>query len=258
MSTWTQDINVDAPGHKKGITSEQAMRRALGELHGWDDPNGLSARGSKRAGIAKSGATKPRQSPTKIDKHNFPLSPDMVPGSHKMGRTQKIPVALPAGTRLNVWWSGEDEPFECEVIEWRLVSAEDDNAPPSYVHRCQYEGGVISHDLTQIVFEIVPGTMASSLLKEQAARNSPPGMLSPPEDLPAPSSPIKGNVISRGKVAVWEQPLATPKASSRATGAAPQRDQSSQPLAEAKMVTPPAPAPVQVDDDDEDDAEFAC
>ena len=77
----------------------------------------------------------------------------------------------------------------------------------SFIHRCQYEGGVVFHDLTEIVFEIVPGTMASSLLKQQSKmRGSKPEALSPP------SSPLKADVVARGRVAVWEQPKSTKEA----------------------------------------------
>lgn len=164
-------IPVQASGHNKGISSLEAGRRSLTKMHNFnvnvDSPVNIET--PHRPSMVKTPL--PRKTPAKIDKDFFPLTPAMAPKSHKMGRTQKVPVALPPGTRLNVWWSGEDEPFECEVKEWQLVSAgasahrDMSRYTPMvrrnvqrYVHHCQYEGGVISHDLTQIVFEIIPGT----------------------------------------------------------------------------------------------------
>ena len=33
--------------------------------------------------------------------------------------------ALPAGTRLSVWWAGNDEYFECTILDWHVVVGED-------------------------------------------------------------------------------------------------------------------------------------
>ena len=187
-----------AAGHKHAPTSEQAARKALSSLHGWDrNAPGPAAKGKIKGKPASTPAKKLRKSPTKIDKDHYPLSPAMM-GDRKVAACKQMPVALSAGTRLNVWWSGEEEPFECTVAEWRLISAEQSDQAAVYIHRCEYEGGSIDHDLTQIVFEIVPGTLDDA---QQVA-----------ETLPPPTSPLKANVLSRGHTAVWEAPAAPAKA----------------------------------------------
>ena len=214
MSRWDAHVDLNAPGHQKGVTSEQATRRALGAIHGWDNKK---APKTQRPKLSLKAAV--RKTPTKIDKQNYPLSPDMAEAMH-LKAPQNIPVALPAGTKLNVWWSGEEEPYECEVKEWRLISDEDGSLPPTYVHRCEYEGGIFEHDLRQIIFEVVPGTMRieepkpSTFAALEGFRAPLPRdtlAVSASEGLPPPSSPLKGSVLARGAKAVWEDPaLATP------------------------------------------------
>ena len=94
--------------------------------------------------------------------------------------------------------------------------------PPTYIHRCEYEGGIFEHDLRQIIFEVVPGTMRidesdPSRIRHLAALEgfraplSPSDTLGAAEGLPPPSSPLKGSVLARGAKAVWDDPtLATP------------------------------------------------
>ena len=284
MPQWTQwphwksqvDPYAEGHSHKHGTTSEAAMRKALGQLHGWQDPNVQKEAPKAKLGLKLK--TPSRRTPMKIDSEHYPLSPDMIPASKaRRAQQQNLPAALPSGTRLNVWWSDEEEPFECEVMEWRLVS-EAGAERPVYMHRCQYEGGVIDHDLAevrdrsvaegeastrsrkpvavvsrapvprpaapmctsqhlvcasspQIVFEVVPGTMASSLLKQESARAASARLhganAKMTENLSPPSSPLKSTVIKRGRLAMWEKPKT-----------------SSEMIAEAHKVPPTAPAPL--------------
>ena len=193
-----------AIGHRTAISSEHAARKALESMHGWNN-NPVSSKTKTKTSKPNMNAKSPlRKSPSKIDKDHYPMSPNM-PGARKVKRDAPLPIALPAGTRLNVWWAGEDEPFECEVSEWRLISNENADQPPTYLHRCEYEGGAIDHSLDQIVFEVVPGTLHLTAAEEATGVDGR-DTLTPSEDLPPPTSPLKGNVLARGKTAVWQKP----------------------------------------------------
>jgi hypothetical protein len=66
--------------------------------------------------------------------------------------TPKVP-RLEAGTRLHVWWPGEDDPYECTVLECVLSACIDTGAQVHYLHRCQYANGVVEHDLSTLRYE---------------------------------------------------------------------------------------------------------
>ena len=66
--------------------------------------------------------------------------------------TPKVP-RLDAGTRLHVWWPGEDDPYECTVLECVLNACIDTGAQVIYLHRCQYANGVVEHDLSTLRYE---------------------------------------------------------------------------------------------------------
>ena len=59
---------------------------------------------------------------------------------------------LQAGTRLRVWWDGSEEYFPCVMLGFRV--AYNDDREVVYTHRCQYENGVIEHDLSKTEFEV--------------------------------------------------------------------------------------------------------
>lgn len=61
--------------------------------------------------------------------------------------------ALPAGTKLSVWWAGNSEYYECTILDWHVAIAEDKSL--FYTHRCQYDGGVFDHDLAKCQFEVI-------------------------------------------------------------------------------------------------------
>ena len=89
------DIHV-GPGHKHAPTSEQAARKALGALHGWDRNNASTAgKGKKGKPTTTPVSKKVRKSPTKIDKDHYPLSPAMM-GDRKVASCKPMPVALSA------------------------------------------------------------------------------------------------------------------------------------------------------------------
>ena len=61
--------------------------------------------------------------------------------------------ALPAGTRLNVWWEGHAEYFECIIRDWHVAVGEGGRL--FYTHRCEYEYGTYDHDLSTQSFEVL-------------------------------------------------------------------------------------------------------
>ena len=44
--------------------------------------------------------------------------------------------ALPAGTRLAVYWEGNQESYECTIKDWHVAVAPDGRL--FYTHRCEY------------------------------------------------------------------------------------------------------------------------
>lgn len=61
--------------------------------------------------------------------------------------------ALPAGTRLSVWWEGTGESFECTILNWHVAVGADGRL--FYTHRCEYEMGCFDHDLSKASFEVI-------------------------------------------------------------------------------------------------------
>lgn len=55
---------------------------------------------------------------------------------------------LPSGARLRVWWEGCEEYYECTLLDWRV--SYNDNRELVYTHRCNYEGGILEHDLSTL------------------------------------------------------------------------------------------------------------
>ena len=60
---------------------------------------------------------------------------------------------LPADTSIRVWWASAEEYYECKILDWRFTTGEDNAV--SYLHRCQYPGGILEHDLSCTEFEVV-------------------------------------------------------------------------------------------------------
>lgn len=61
--------------------------------------------------------------------------------------------ALPAGTKISVWWEGNQESFECTIRDWHVAVGKDGKL--FYTHRCEYDGGTFDHDLSKCDFEVV-------------------------------------------------------------------------------------------------------
>ena len=59
---------------------------------------------------------------------------------------------LQSGMKLRVWWEGCEEWFECTLLGFRVGY----NASQEvvYTHRCQYDSGIMEHDLSKTEFEV--------------------------------------------------------------------------------------------------------
>ena len=110
-------------------------------------------------------------------------------GKPEPGPSKPARYAYPAGTQLKIYWQGCGEAYTCTVSEWRMVRSAA-NGALRCIHRCDYEGGIIEHDLTQEEFEVLTTPADSS---EQT-------------EAPPPTSPLKG-VFRRGTAAVWDVPV---------------------------------------------------
>lgn len=117
----------------------------------------------------------------RLQLHLDSMNPELHPGPEEAALT-----ALPAGTQLRVWWNSADEYYTCRVVEWRFVHGIGSGGY-TMIHRCDYDGGVLEHDLTKESFEIV-GELPTELSDVAPA---------------SPSSPLKG-VVQRGTTRVWE------------------------------------------------------
>lgn len=63
--------------------------------------------------------------------------------------------ALPTGTRISVWWEGNQEAFECTIRDWHVAVGADGKI--FYTHRCEYDGGTFDHDLSKCHFDVLEG-----------------------------------------------------------------------------------------------------
>ena len=81
--------------------------------------------------------------------------------------------ALPAGTRLMVWWAGNEEYFECTIKDWHVAVGE--NGSLFYTHRCEYESGTFDHDLSKASFEVIEVAQASVTTPRRLAGLTPRG-----------------------------------------------------------------------------------
>ena len=61
--------------------------------------------------------------------------------------------ALPAGTQLSVWWEGNQEYFDCTIMDWHVQVGGDGKL--FYTHRCEYESGTFDHDLSRVCFDVI-------------------------------------------------------------------------------------------------------
>ena len=61
---------------------------------------------------------------------------------------------LPSGTVLRVWWAGNEDYFECTILDWS-VDIDAETGKVRYMHRCDYDGGVFVHDLSDVQYEVV-------------------------------------------------------------------------------------------------------
>lgn len=61
--------------------------------------------------------------------------------------------ALPVGTVIRVWWEGNNEAFECTILDWHVAVGADGHF--FYTHRCEYESGTFDHDLSSCAFEVI-------------------------------------------------------------------------------------------------------
>ena len=61
--------------------------------------------------------------------------------------------ALPAGTRLSIWWEGNQEYFDCTISDWHVQVGGDGKL--FYTHRCEYESGTFDHDLSRVSFDVI-------------------------------------------------------------------------------------------------------
>ena len=126
------------PSTVGSMASEAAPRRALGQLFGWN--GGTKEKAEKKSKAKKllgtmsgeSGfqASTPKRSPMRTPgKQQSPLSPDRVPSGKMNGGAQKVPAALPAGTRINVWWSDEEECARHHITRAHGVRARSSPSP---------------------------------------------------------------------------------------------------------------------------------
>ena len=60
--------------------------------------------------------------------------------------------ALPTGTKISVWWEGNQEAFECIIRDWHVAVGP--GGKLFYTHRCEYAGGTFDHDLSKCEFEV--------------------------------------------------------------------------------------------------------
>lgn len=62
---------------------------------------------------------------------------------------------LPVGTTLEVYWTGSDEYYKCKVIGHRAHPAPDAATPGQFMHRCEYDDGIVEHDLSTTDYEVI-------------------------------------------------------------------------------------------------------
>ena len=62
---------------------------------------------------------------------------------------------LPVGTTLEVYWTGSDEYYKCKVIGHRAHPALDAATPGQFMHRCEYDDGIVEHDLSTTDYEVI-------------------------------------------------------------------------------------------------------
>lgn len=93
-----------------------------------------------------------REQPSKVPRLDLGVARASGPPTSDLHKSKPGWECLPAGTALRVWWDGCDEAYHCRILDWRVSLSEE--RALLYTHRCQYEGGVIEHDLSKTEFEV--------------------------------------------------------------------------------------------------------
>jgi hypothetical protein len=94
--------------------------------------------------------------------------------------------ALPAGTRLAVWWAGNEEYFECTIKDWHVNVGPD--GALFYTHRCEYDYGCFDHDLSRATFNVLEVAQAATARTARAVQ--------PPQSLRAVESTLKRSALN--------------------------------------------------------------
>ena len=63
-------------------------------------------------------------------------------------------LVVPAGARISVYWEGGEEWYESTVVAHQAVY-DHTGAIVAFKHKCEYENGIISHDLSESEYEVL-------------------------------------------------------------------------------------------------------
>jgi hypothetical protein len=144
-----------ASAYKPGPAAVRARRQAAAD----GKPN-LSLEEMAAAAVDRKGELQRTQAiAAKVKKPTPPSNVFLPPSTPVAAPTPQKECAapdweaLPAGTKLRVWWEGNQAAFECTIRGWHVAIGENGNL--FYTHRCEYEGGTFDHDLAKVDFEVV-------------------------------------------------------------------------------------------------------